>query len=101
MYDMKSLGKLMYESHFSLRDDYEVSCRELDLLVEIAQRTDGVYGARMTGGGFGGCTVNLVQAEAVDEFAATARREFARVIGSPPEVYVCVAAEGAGRVGEE
>jgi galactokinase len=101
MYDMKSLGKLMYESHFSLRDDYEVSCRELDLLVEIAQRTDGVYGARMTGGGFGGCTVNLVQAEAVDEFAATTRREFARVTGSAPEVYVCIAAEGAGRVVEE
>lgn len=97
-HDMETFGRLMYESHLSLRDDYEVSCQELDLLVDIARKIKGVYGARMTGGGFGGCTVNLVQADAVEEFAATTKREFARGTGSSPEVYVCVAAQGAGRV---
>lgn len=94
--DMKSFGELMYQSHSSLRNDYEVSCGELDLLVEIAQKIDGVYGARMTGGGFGGCTVNLVEADAVDEFTAITRREFARVTANTPDIYVCTAAQGAG-----
>jgi len=101
VHDMKSFGKLMYESHLSLRDDYEVSCQELDLLVDIAQKIEGVYGARMTGGGFGGCTVNLVHAEAVEEFTGISKQEFARVTGSIPEVYVCVAAQGAGPVVED
>ena len=59
--DAGGVGRLMYASHASLRDDYEVSCKELDLLVELAASSPGVYGARMTGGGFGGCTVNLVR----------------------------------------
>jgi galactokinase len=101
VHDMKSFGKLMYESHLSLRDDYEVSCQELDLLVDIAQKIEGVYGARMTGGGFGGCTVNLVHAEAVEEFTAISKQEFARVTGNIPEVYVCVAAQGAGPAPED
>jgi galactokinase len=101
MHDMKTFGRLMYDSHLSLRDDYEVSCQELDLLVDIARKIEGLYGARMTGGGFGGCTVNLVQAEAVDEFAAITKQEFARVTASIPEVYVCVAAQGAGHVVED
>ena len=101
VHDLKSFGKLMYESHLSLRDDYEVSCQELDLLVDIAQKLEGVYGARMTGGGFGGCTVNLVHAEAVEEFIAISKKEFARATGNIPEVYVCVAAQGAGPVLED
>lgn len=101
VHDMKSFGRLMYESHLSLRDDYEVSCQELDLLVDIARKIEGVYGARMTGGGFGGCTVNLVRADAVEEFAAITKREFARVTASSPEVYICVAAQGAGPVVED
>jgi galactokinase len=58
------MGRLMLESHLSLRDDYEVSCQELDFLVDAAMKIDGVYGSRMTGGGFGGCTVTLLRADA-------------------------------------
>lgn len=102
MHDMEKFGLLMYESHFSLRNDYEVSCKELDLMVTIAKKMPGVYGARMTGGGFGGCTVNLVQAHAVDEFIATVKREYVLASAITPEVYVCIAAQGAGPVtGEE
>jgi len=94
--DLSGFGRLMGESHRSLRDDYEVSCRELDLLVEIARGTDGVSGARMTGGGFGGCTVNLVRASAVPGFEQTMRREYERATGRIVDIYVCSAAEGAG-----
>ena len=66
--DLQTFGELMRESHRSLRDDYEVSCRELDLMVDIANKAEGVFGARMTGGGFGGCTINLVQSENVTSF---------------------------------
>src|SRR5207247_11358289 len=66
--DLVKLGELMALSHRSLKDDYEVSCPELDLMVELAMQHEGVSGARMTGGGFGGCTVNLVRGEALDSF---------------------------------
>src|SRR5208283_1562152 len=65
---IQPLSKLMADSHRSLRDDYEVSCAELDLMVKLASQQKGVYGARMTGGGFGGCTINLVRAENTSEF---------------------------------
>ena len=89
-------GQLMFESHRSLRDDYEVSCRELDLLVELASACEGVYGARMTGGGFGGCTVNLVRSDAVDRFQCRIKEAYEKVTGKIPDVYVCSAAQGAG-----
>jgi galactokinase len=80
------LGRLMLASHESLRDDYEVSCPELDLLVDVAAGVDGCAGARMMGGGFGGCTVNLVREEAIDdvitEVAATFQRRFGRAPGA-------------------
>jgi len=95
---LERFGALMGGSHISLRDDYEVSCRELDVMVELANQCSGVYGARMTGGGFGGCTVNLVDADAVDEFKATVAREYKNATGLQPEIYVCAAAEGAGEV---
>jgi len=94
--NLARFGKLMGESHRSLRDDYEVSCRELDLLVEIANGIDGVLGARMTGGGFGGSTVSLVRSSAVPEFEKIVRREYERATGRTPPIYVCSAAEGAG-----
>lgn len=97
-HDIESFGELMYQSHFSLRDDYEVSCKELDLLVEIAQQIDGVYGARMTGGGFGGCTVNLVRDNAIREFASVTRKSFKRATERIPDIYVCNAAQGAAQV---
>lgn len=94
--DLSGFGKWMGESHRSLRDDYDVSCRELDILVEIASGIEGIWGARMTGGGFGGCTVNLVRASAVPEFKKIVRREYQRATGRIPPIHVCSAAEGAG-----
>jgi len=99
--DMKGFGGLMAKSHRSLRDDYEVSCAELDTMVEIAAAIDGVYGARMTGGGFGGCTVNLVKAGAVEAFTSTIKREYQRMTRLAADVYVCSAAEAAGEVVED
>jgi galactokinase len=96
--DLKTFGQLMYKSHESLRHDYEVSCHELDVLVELAAQIEGVFGARMTGGGFGGCTVNLVSESAVDEFTHAIKTGYADATGRDPEVYVCIAADGAERV---
>jgi galactokinase len=93
--DLRETGRLMFESHRSLRDDYEVSCPELDLSVEVARAVPGVYGARMTGGGFGGCTVNLVDEKAVrpltDALAAGLEERFGRT----PDIFTSRAGEGA------
>ena len=96
--DLAAFGKLMNESHRSLRDDYEVSCRELDWLVASAQKIAGVYGARMTGGGFGGCTINLVRTENVEDFQRQISRDYQSETGCPPEIYVCAAADGAREI---
>ena len=96
--DLNSFGKLMAESHRSLREDYEVSCRELNIMVDLAGRIDGVYGARMTGGGFGGCTINIVRAEAVADFNREVARGYKEATGRQPEIYTCAAAEGAEQV---
>jgi galactokinase len=96
--DLIEFGQLMVESHRSLRHDYEVSCRELDIMVEIAQKLRGVFGARMTGGGFGGCTVNLVSADAVDRFHKTIAGEYEAATGLRPDIYVCGTADGAAEL---
>lgn len=96
--DMERFGELMYESHASLRDDFQVSCRELDVMVELAKALPGTIGARMTGGGFGGCTINVVEEEAVDEFVARVSRGYEQATGIKPEIYVTQANEGAARV---
>jgi galactokinase len=96
--DLHAFGNLMLESHRSLRDDFEVSCAELDLMVELAERIEGVYGTRMTGGGFGGCTITLVQAQHVDTFKRTIQEGYKRATGSEPEVYICSPSDGVGRV---
>lgn len=88
-------GRLMIESHRSLRDDYEVSCAELNLLVETALEVEGVYGARMTGGGFGGCTVSLMRTDAVADFSATISARYQRGTGLVPGVYLVRAGGGA------
>ena len=93
--DRDGFGRLMYASHASLRDDYEVSCKELDLLVELASSSPGIYGARMTGGGFGGCTVNLVRAEHAAAFEAQMARTYRQATGIAPDIYVCGPAQGA------
>jgi len=96
--DLSEFGELMYKSHESLRDDYEVSCRELDLMVELASGVKGVYGARMTGGGFGGCTVNLVERDQVGQFRIAVVEGYEKALGIIPEVYVCSAVNGAEEV---
>jgi galactokinase len=98
--DLKHFGVLMRASHISLRDDYEVSCRELDLLVELAGGCRGVFGARMTGGGFGGCTVNLVNIDDVASFEKEVGRSYQAATGRKPDIYVCTAADGASAITE-
>ncbi len=96
--DLQAFGNLMLESHRSLRDDFAVSCAELDLMVELAERVEGVYGTRMTGGGFGGCTIALVQAGCVEAFQRTVREGYERSTGRTPEIYICAAEDGVGRI---
>jgi galactokinase len=93
--DLRGFGELMRQSHRSLRDLYEVSCRELDLMVEMAEGLSGCWGGRMTGGGFGGCTVNLVNAADAQSFAVEISERYRRSTGIKPDVYVCSAADGA------
>jgi len=93
--DLNEFGRLMWLSHASLRDNYEVSCRELDLLVEIASQCEGVLGGRMTGGGFGGSTVNLVQRGSVENFTKRISDEYRRRTNNETAVYVSNAADGA------
>jgi galactokinase len=96
--DLRRFGTLMTQSHASLRNDYQVSCKELDLMVQLASRHHGVFGARMTGGGFGGCTVNLVEASAVSEFTAGMSRDYENATGLRPDIYVCTPGDGAAEV---
>lgn len=91
-------GELMYASHASLRDDFEVSCPELDVLVELAREVPGVYGSRMTGGGFGGCTVTLARAEAVDAFLRHIEGNYRKRSGRDPTCFVTRPGPGARRV---
>jgi galactokinase len=96
--NMERFGELMRQSHISLRDDYEVSCPELDLLVNIAWQQPGVYGARMTGGGFGGCIINLVKREAVQQVTGYLAAEYQAKTGVQPEIYISGAAAGVSLV---
>lgn len=92
--DVRGISQLLRKSHESLRDDFEVSCRELNLMVEIASAKTGVLGSRMTGGGFGGCTVNLVEASEAKEFQERVAEEYEAKTGLRPEILVCRASEG-------
>ena len=94
---LDDLSRAMAESHRSLRDDYEVSCAELDLLVDLARRQQGVHGARMTGAGFGGCTINLVDADRVDAFRGHVSAGYEQQTGIKPDIYICHAADGVKR----
>ena len=96
--DLPDFGRLMLESHRSLRDDFEVSCAELDIMVELAEKAEGVYGSRMTGGGFGGCTITLIKDESVEAFRRIIQQGYERLTGRQPEIYICTAADGVGRV---
>lgn len=92
--DPAALGDLLNQSHASLRDDFQVSCPELDLLVELAARTKGVLGSRLTGAGFGGCTVSLVRRRALDAFRRQVVEEYRSRTGLPARMYVCRAVDG-------
>ena len=96
--DLLSVGRVMGESHRSLRDLYQVSCPELDLMVAVAEGVPGFYGGRMTGGGFGGCTVNLVEATKAPAFAQAVARCYEQQTGIVPEIYICSPADGASAV---
>jgi galactokinase len=95
--DVATFGRLMNESHASLRDDYEVSIPPIDALVAAAQQVSGCYGSRITGAGFGGCTVSLVHESAVDRFRDEVARAYTEATGRTATIYVCRASGGVGR----
>ena len=97
--DLTTVGKCMADSHLSMKNDYEISCRELDIMVDLAANRAGVVGSRMTGGGFGGCTINLVKTEAVGEFQEGIRADYKRTTGIEAEIYVSNAGAGVMEVG--
>jgi len=96
--DLALCGKLMNASHESLRDDFEVSCEELDIMVEAARKAPGALGARMMGGGFGGCTINLVEGDRAEAFMSCVGAAFRAVTGVAPNIFCCAPAAGAGPV---
>jgi galactokinase len=96
--DVSRFGELMAQSHRSLRDDYEVSCKELNLMVDMARTIEGVFGARMTGGGFGGSTVNLVDVNHVERFREIIANDYERLTKLKPEIHVCQASNGAEEI---
>jgi galactokinase len=93
--DVRRFGELMNECHVSLRDLYEVSCPELDVMVRVAQSLEGCHGARLTGAGFGGCTVNLVARDRAQTFSSLLVKRYEAEVGYPPEIYVTRASNGA------
>jgi galactokinase len=93
--NVSALASLMAESHRSMRDDYEISCPELDIMVALAEHYPGVHGARMTGGGFGGCTINLVAANHTQNFQRHMAAEYFAATGRRPDIYICQASQGA------
>lgn len=95
--DYETVGKKMFETHQGLSDDYEVSCEELDFLNDIA-RECGVTGSRIMGGGFGGCTINLVKKDLRDKFIETAKTKFNEKYGHEPKVYPVIISDGARKV---
>lgn len=96
--DFVAFGKYLYQSHAGLSEKYQVSCAELDKLVDIAQRIDGVLGSRMMGGGFGGCTISLVEKSKLQAFESTMRREYKTPDGNEPIIYDVVVDEGACKI---
>jgi galactokinase len=96
--DLAGFGALMLEAHRSIRDDFEASCKELDILVALAMDLPGCYGARMTGGGFGGCTVNLVDESKAEDFRERVHERYREATGIDADVYLCRASSGARRL---
>ena len=95
--DYETVGEMMYQTHFGLSRLYEVSCEELDFLNKLARKMD-VTGSRVMGGGFGGCTINLVKEELYDNFITTAVEQFTQKFGHAPKVYNVVISDGARKL---
>jgi galactokinase len=93
--DMPTLGRLMHEAHISYSKDFEASCVEADTMVDLAQDLPGLIGARLTGGGFGGCTINLVEKDKAPAFAAALKDRYKQATGIDPEIHICHASDGA------
>jgi galactokinase len=98
-HDLKTLGQLMAEAHTSYSKDFEGSCVEADTMVELAQELPGLIGARLTGGGFGGCTINLVEQAHATEFSKALGERYKAKTGIEPQIMVCHASDGAHRIG--
>ncbi|MBQ3694592.1 MAG: galactokinase, partial [Synergistaceae bacterium] len=96
--DLITFGKLMNDSHVSLRDDYQVTVPEIDTLVNLEWKAKGVLGSRMTGGGFGGCTVSIVKNDAIDSFIHDVGSEYTRLTGRTASFYTVDTSDGAGRI---
>ncbi len=96
--NVEQFGKLMNEAHVSMRDDYEASCKEVDFLVECAWEIPGVLGCRITGGGFGGCTVAIVKDETVDDYQSVIKKNYQNKYNKTPEFYVVDIGAGAGKI---
>ena len=97
-HDLPELGRLMAEAHHSYSQDFEASCVEADVMVELAQDLPGLIGARLTGGGFGGCTVNLVEVDHAEAFATALAERYTTKIGIAPQIHICHASGGAHRL---
>ena len=96
--NLARFGQLMGEAHISFRDDFDASCAEIDILVELANKQPGCFGARLTGGGFGGCTVNLVLADRVEDFTRAMREGYKQAAGIDSDIYISRASAGAHQV---
>jgi galactokinase len=97
-HDLKELGRLMAEAHASYSFDFEASCTEADTMVMLAHNLSGLIGARLTGGGFGGCTINLVEQNEAQEFAKALAASYASETGIVPQIHICHASSGAHKV---
>jgi galactokinase len=96
--DFETFGKLMFETHNGLSKEYKVSCKELDILTDIARTDPNVLGSRMMGGGFGGCTINLIKKGGAEKFIQTVVREYPKLTGMETEIYRVKISDGAGRI---
>ena len=99
-HDLKELGRLMAEAHASYSKDFEASCAEADTMVLLANQLPGLIGARLTGGGFGGCTINLVEHEKAIDFSKTLGANYAKETGIVPQIHICHASSGAHKVAQ-
>jgi galactokinase len=96
--DLVRFGELMREAHISFRDDFEASCKEIDILVDLASKQPGCFGSRLTGGGFGGCTVNLVAAEHAESFTRAMRDGYKQATAIDADIYISRASAGAHQI---